>query len=128
MPKCSCKKHEEFARECEFRVSRISSNKFQVKTIQCLIDNGFLTRRCVYICSACAAYAEKHLIPNTDEQQDEVVNQIIDKIKTNDISDNDVNRIVAAIVERERSKIKSDINSVSSQYSDVEFLKTCEQT
>jgi hypothetical protein len=54
------------------------------------------------------------------------VYQIIDKIKTNYISDNEVNRIVAAIAERECSKRKSYINSVSSQYSDVDFLKTCE--
>ncbi|XP_062577048.1 uncharacterized protein LOC134238946 [Saccostrea cucullata] len=127
MPKCSCKQHDVFSKDKDYKVHKIASNKIAAKIIKLLMDNGCITKRCVYICTSCAAYAESNFISSVQQEQDIFVNQVVTMIKTNNISDANLQKIASAIGERESGKIKTDINdNLCGQYKDVDFLKHCD--
>lgn len=80
---------------------------------------------CFYVCTACAAYSEKNFISNEKDIEDKLVEQVINLIKTNNISDENVIKNAEASGSRETRKMKDDFNdNVFSQYKNVDFL-TC---
>lgn len=125
MPVCSCKQHAIFSKDEPFRIYRLSSKKFKTSVVGALVENGHLCKRSVFLCTACAAYSEKHLISNEKDIEDKLVEQVINLIKTNNTSDENVIKIAEAIGSREIRKMKDDFNdNVFSQYKNVDFL-TC---
>ncbi|XP_061171013.1 uncharacterized protein LOC133201813 [Saccostrea echinata] len=123
MPACSCKQHTNFSKDETFKIYRLSSKKFKTSVVEGLIENGHLCKRSVYLCTACAAYSEKNLISNGKDIENELVEQIVNLIKTNNISDENVSKIVEAIGTRESREMKDDFNeNIFSQYKNVDFL------
>lgn len=77
----------------------------------------------MFLCTACADYASQKINDNVPSQEDELVKQVVNLIKTNNISDKNINKILEAIGTREKANVKQDFNeNISLQYKDVEFL------
>lgn len=106
MPVCSCKQHAIFSKDEPFRIYRLSSKKFKTSVVGALVENGHLSKRSVFLCTACATYSEKNFITNEKDIEDKLVEQVIDLIKTNNISDENVIKIAEAIGSRETRKMK----------------------
>lgn len=123
MPVCSCKQHAIFLKDEPLRIYRISSKKFKTSVVGALVENGHLCKRSVFLCTACAAYSEKNFISNEKDIEDKLVEQVINLIKTNNISDENVIKIAEAIDSRD------DFNdNVFSQYKNVDFLTCATET
>ncbi|XP_062620908.1 uncharacterized protein LOC134282522 [Saccostrea cucullata] len=123
MPVCSCKEHSNFAKDVPNKIYRLSSKKFKTSVVEGLVKNGHLCKRAVYLCTACAAYSEKCLISNEKDVENKLVDQVIDLIKSNNISDENVIKITEAIGSRESRKMKDDFNeNIFTQYKNVDFL------
>lgn len=110
MPVCSCKQHAIFSKDEPFRIYGLSSKKFKTSVVGALVENGHLSKRSVFLCTACATYSEKNFISNEKDIEDKLVEQVIDLIKTNNISDENVIKIAEAIGSRETRKMKDDFN------------------
>lgn len=63
MPVCSCKQHAIFSKDEPFRIYGLSSKKFKTSVVGALVENGHLSKRSVFLCTACAAYSEKISFP-----------------------------------------------------------------
>lgn len=58
------------------------------------------------MCTACADYASQKIIECEPSQEDELVKKIVNIIKTNNISDDNVNNILEAIGSRQKTRSK----------------------
>lgn len=110
MPACSCKDHGEFSKGRTFKVHRLSNKKIRASVITYLIDNGHHTKSCVFLCTACADYATKKINDTVPSQEDKLVKQVVNIIKTNNISENNINKILEAIGTREKANVKQDLH------------------
>lgn len=110
MPACSCKDHGEFSKGRTFKVHCLSNKKIRASVIAYLIENGHLTKSCVFLCTACADYASTKINDTVPSQEDELVKQVVNIIKTNNISDKNINKMLEAIGTREKAKVKQDFN------------------
>lgn len=127
MPACSCKDHGEFSKGRTVKVHRLSNKKHPCFCYYLPHRQWAPYKKlCVFV-HACADYATKKVNDTVPSQEDELVKQVVNIIKTNNISDNNINKILEAIGTREKANVKQDFNeNISLQYKDVEFLKACD--
>lgn len=92
--------------------------------IEALCSGGFLSARALYLCTACADYAEKNLLCNSDKDTDSKVEEIINLIKNNKISNIKLQELLKAIIGSQILDLYIDCATMQKQYKDYNFLQT----
>lgn len=118
-PVCSCKIHDDININVKTKVYKISSKKFKKSVVEALQSAGHLYDRAIYLCTGCANHAEQQLITNPDN---ETVDEIINLIKNNKLSKNNLQKLLKAIVESEISDIYEDCSEIQTLYKNDSFL------
>lgn len=69
-------------------------------------------QKVVFLCTACADYATKKINDTVPSQEDELVKQVVNIIKTNNISDNNINKILEAIGTRGKANVNKTLMKI----------------
>lgn len=90
--------------------------------IEALCSGCFLSARALYLCTACADYAEKNLLCNSDKDTDSKIEEIINLIKNNKISNIKLQELLKAIIGSQILDLYIDCATMQKQYKN--FLQT----